>query len=43
MEDPRHYCRIVTARQKTMELQHEVDKLYPQVEESVVTVDEEVG
>ena len=36
MEDPRHYCRIVTALAKTIELQKEIDDLYPEVEKGVI-------
>ena len=31
-EDIKHYCRVVTALAKTIEIQAEIDKLYPQVE-----------
>jgi len=35
-EDIKHYCRIVTALKKTIELQKELDRLYPQIEENVI-------
>lgn len=35
-EDIKHYCRIITALKKTIELQKEIDKLYPQVEKAVI-------
>ncbi|MEE9214033.1 MAG: type ISP restriction/modification enzyme, partial [Thermodesulfobacteriota bacterium] len=31
-----HYCKIVTALKKTIEIQKEIDNLYPQVENSLV-------
>jgi len=36
MEDPRHYIRIATALAKTIEIQAEIDKLYPEVEKDVI-------
>lgn len=38
MEDIRHYCRIVTALAKTIELQAEIDRIYPKVEDHVIEV-----
>ncbi|MFH1902944.1 MAG: type ISP restriction/modification enzyme [Candidatus Omnitrophota bacterium] len=32
LEDIKHYCAIVTALQKTIEIQKEIDALYPKVE-----------
>ncbi|MBI4527366.1 MAG: N-6 DNA methylase [Deltaproteobacteria bacterium] len=37
LEDIKHYCRVVTALPKTMEIQAEIDELYSGVEESVMT------
>lgn len=37
-EDIKHYCRVVTALDKTIEIQREIDKLYPHVEKDVVPV-----
>ncbi len=36
MDDPPHYCRIVTALSKTIEIQKNIDELYPAVEENVI-------
>jgi len=36
MDDPVRYIRIATAIARTMELQEQIDQLYPQVEEAVV-------
>ena len=33
-EDIKHYCRIVTALGKTIEIQKHIDKLYPKVEKN---------
>ena len=37
-EDIKYYCRVVTALAKTIEMQHEIDELYPQVEKDVITI-----
>ncbi len=36
MDDPRHYIRIATALEKTIEIQKEIDALYPEVEKDVI-------
>ena len=36
LEDARRYCRIVTALQKTIVLQKEIDVLYPSIEENIL-------
>ena len=36
MDDPRHYIRIATALGKTIEIQSEIDDLYPEVEKDVI-------
>jgi predicted helicase len=36
MDDPRHYCRMVTALAKTIELQKEIDVLFGEVEKGVI-------
>lgn len=41
MEDPRHYCRIVTALAKTIELQKEIDVLFAEVEKEVIEMNGE--
>ena len=35
-EDIKHYCKVVTALTKTIKLQEKIDKLYPNVERSLV-------
>ncbi|PIZ44549.1 DNA methyltransferase [Candidatus Wolfebacteria bacterium CG_4_10_14_0_2_um_filter_39_18] len=35
-EDIKHYCKIVTALSKTIEIQKEIDKLYPGVEKRLI-------
>lgn len=32
----KHYCKVVTALKKTIEIQKEIDKLYPKVEEKTI-------
>jgi len=32
-----HYCRIVTALQKTIEIQKEIDNLYPEIEKDLIS------
>jgi len=36
MDDPRHYIRIATTLAKTIEIQAEIDKIYPDVEKDVI-------
>lgn len=36
MDDPRHYIHIATAIAKTIEIQEEIDALYPEVEKDVI-------
>ena len=36
MDDPRHYIHIATALQKTIEIQAEIDEIYPEVEKDVI-------
>ena len=36
MDDPRHYCRIVTAIAETIALQNQIDEIYDKVEEDLV-------
>lgn len=35
-DDIKHYCKIVTTLRKTIEIQREIDKLYPRVENSLI-------
>jgi hypothetical protein len=36
LEDIKHYCRIVTALQKTIEIQKEIDNIYEEVERDII-------
>ena len=36
LDDIKHYCRVVTALSKTIEIQTEIDVLYPQVEKDTI-------
>jgi len=36
LNDIKHYCKIVTALKKTIELQKEIDKLYPKIEQRII-------
>jgi predicted helicase len=36
MEDPRHYIHIATALEKTIEIQAEIDAIYPEVEKDLI-------
>lgn len=36
MDDPRYYCRIVTAIDKTIALQNQIDEIYNDVEKSLI-------
>ncbi len=36
MDDATHYCRIVTALSKTLEIQKRIDKIYPDVEKQLI-------
>ena len=38
MDDIKHYCRVVTALARTIEVQAEIDKLYARVEKDVLTL-----
>jgi hypothetical protein len=37
-EDIRYYCRVVTGLAKTIEMQHEIDELFSQIEKDVITI-----
>jgi len=39
LEDVRRYCRVVTALARTVEIQAEIDRLYPQVEKDTLAVE----
>ena len=36
MDDPRYYCRIVTAIDKTISLQNQIDEIYDEVEKRLI-------
>jgi len=36
LEDIKHYCRVVTALAKTIEIQRQIDEVYPDVEKALV-------
>jgi predicted helicase len=38
MDDPRHYCRIVTAIAKTIDLQDQIDEIYNEVEKEIIKI-----
>ncbi|MBW1701381.1 MAG: DNA methyltransferase, partial [Deltaproteobacteria bacterium] len=41
--DIKHYCRIATAIQKTIDIQKKIDRIYPDVEKDMVMFDENCG
>jgi predicted helicase len=36
MDDSAHYCKIVTALSKTMEIQKKIDEIYPEIEKDLI-------
>lgn len=36
LDDIKHYCRVVTVLKRTIEIQDEIDKLYPDVEKDIM-------
>jgi hypothetical protein len=38
LEDIKHYCRTVTALQKTIEIQKEIDNIYKEVEKNIIEI-----
>lgn len=38
LEDIKHYCRMVTALQKTIEIQKEIDNIYEKVEKNIIEI-----
>ncbi|MBI5740193.1 MAG: N-6 DNA methylase [Nitrospirae bacterium] len=36
LEDIKHYCKVVTALQKTIDVQRAIDKIYPEIEKDAV-------
>jgi hypothetical protein len=39
LEDIKHYCRVVTALSKTIEVQKEIDEIYPDVEKEILEIE----
>jgi len=40
LEDVKHYCQVVTALKKTIEVQKEIDSIYPDIEKETVNIKE---
>lgn len=38
LDDIRHYCKVITALKKTIEIQRDIDSLFSKVEKDVVSV-----
>jgi hypothetical protein len=36
LDEIKHYCKIVTAIQRTIEIQKDIDHVYPEVEKEIV-------
>lgn len=36
LDDIKHYCKMVTAIKKTIEVQKDIDSLYPDIEEEIL-------
>ncbi|MCK4646973.1 MAG: N-6 DNA methylase [Candidatus Aminicenantes bacterium] len=36
LRDIKHFCRVITALKRTLEIQKEIDKLYPKIEQRVI-------
>jgi len=36
LDDIKHYCKVVTALAKTIEIQKEIDRLYPEIEKGTI-------
>jgi predicted helicase len=36
LDDIKHYCKVVTALGKTIEIQKEIDNLYPEIEKEII-------
>ncbi|MEW6060670.1 MAG: hypothetical protein AB1600_01890 [Bacteroidota bacterium] len=36
MDDPQHFCKVASSLAKTIELQEEIDALFPKVEKRVI-------
>ncbi len=36
LDDIKHYCKIITSLQKTIEIQKEIDNIYLEVEKTII-------
>jgi len=36
LDDIKHYCKVVTALKKTIEIQQQIDEIYPEVEKDII-------
>jgi hypothetical protein len=36
LDDIKHYCKVVTSLQKTIEIQNMIDDIYPEVEKGMI-------
>ena len=36
LDEIKHYCKIVTAIQKTIEIQKQIDRVYPEAEKEII-------
>lgn len=36
LEDIKHYCKVLTALQQTIEIQKSIDEIYPEVEQETI-------
>jgi hypothetical protein len=39
LDDIKHYCKIVTSLQNTIEVQRSIDDIYPEVEKETVEIE----
>jgi len=38
LDDIKHYCKVVTAMGKTIEIQKAIDNLYPEIEKEIIEI-----
>jgi len=43
MDDAPHYCRIVTALSKTLNIQKKIDEIYPEAEKELIDAEEKIS
>jgi predicted helicase len=41
LDDIKHYCKVATALSKTMDIQKEIDNLYPEIEKEIIELKKE--